>query len=62
MAAKKPEGMVELNGYVEKDLKREFKTACTSQDRTMGDVLSELIREWLSKQKAKAEGINDRTQ
>lgn len=54
MATKKPEGMVELNGYIEKDLKREFKTECTAQDRTMGDVLSELIRDWLQKTKAKA--------
>ena len=51
MAVKKPEGMVELNGYIEKDLKRKFKTQCTYLDRTMGEVLSELIKEWLQKQK-----------
>jgi hypothetical protein len=50
MATKKPEGMVELNGYVPKDLKREFKLACTAQDRTMGEVLTELIQSWLEQQ------------
>jgi hypothetical protein len=51
MKAKKPEGMVELNGYVPKELKTEFKKACVSVDRTMGDVLAELMKEWLEKQK-----------
>ena len=51
VATKKPEGMVELNGYVPKELKREFKLACIAQDRTMGDVLTELISIWLKQQK-----------
>jgi ParG len=51
MATRKPEGMVELNGYVPQELKREFKLACTAIDRTMGDVLTELIQNWLQEQK-----------
>jgi hypothetical protein len=51
MAGKKPEGMVELNGYVPKELKTEFKKQCVAVERTMGDVLAELMREWLAKQK-----------
>lgn len=51
MKSKKPEGMTEINGYVPKELKTEFKKACVSADRTMGDVLAELMREWLDKQK-----------
>ena len=53
MPTKKPEGMVELNGYIPKDLKREFKLACTAMDRTMGDVLTELVQNWLKEQKKK---------
>jgi hypothetical protein len=63
VASKKPEGMVELNGYVPKDLKREFKLACTAQDKTMGEVLTELIQNWLAKQKeppAQAKGKGGR--
>ena len=53
MKSKKPEGMVELNGYVPKELKTEFKKACVDIDRTMGDVLAELMQGWLNKQKKK---------
>ncbi|MDY6940249.1 MAG: plasmid partition protein ParG [Cyanobacteriota bacterium] len=53
MATKKPQGMVELNGYIPKELKREFKVACTAADRTMGDVLTELVQTWLNEQKQK---------
>ncbi|WP_226582762.1 hypothetical protein [Microseira wollei] len=55
MATRKPEGMVELNGYVPQELKREFKVACTAIDRTMGEVLTELIQNWLQEQKQKKE-------
>jgi hypothetical protein len=51
MKSKKPEGMTEINGYVPKELKTEFKKQCVALDRTMGDVLAELMREWLEKQK-----------
>lgn len=47
--SKKPEGMVEINGYVPKDLKLEFKTVCTSKEKSMGEVLTSLIEAWLGK-------------
>jgi hypothetical protein len=51
MKSKKPDGMTEINGYVPKELKIEFKKQCVAIDRTMGDVLAELMRDWLEKQK-----------
>ena len=51
MKSKKPDGMTEINGYVPSDLKVEFKKMCVDQRRTMGDVLAELMRDWLDKQK-----------
>jgi hypothetical protein len=47
--SKKPEGMTEINGYVPKELKREFKTVCTSKEVSMGEVLTALIEGWLGK-------------
>ncbi|MGD2182720.1 plasmid partition protein ParG [Lusitaniella coriacea] len=53
MPTKKPKGMVELNGYIPKETKREFKLACTAIDRTMSNVLTELVENWLEEQKKK---------
>jgi ParG len=36
-----------LHVQIDDDLKRRFKTICVSQDRKMGDVVAELIDEWL---------------
>lgn len=47
MAKKIPEGKAELSVYVDKELKLKFKVACTQQDRPMGDVVNELIEDWL---------------
>lgn len=47
--AKLPSNMTELSAYVEKDLKLRFKLACTAQERSMSDVVTELIEEWLEK-------------
>ena len=41
--AKIPANMAELNGYIPKDLKRRFKSLCVDADRSMSDVLVELI-------------------
>ncbi|HLO86442.1 MAG TPA: plasmid partition protein ParG [Nostocaceae cyanobacterium] len=48
MVKRTPEGKAELSIYVSKDVKIRFKVACTQQDRTMGDVVSELIENWLN--------------
>ncbi|MFO5492837.1 MAG: plasmid partition protein ParG [Cuspidothrix sp.] len=50
MAKKIPEGKAELSVYVDKELKLKFKVACTQQDKSMGDVVNELIEDWLSAQ------------
>ncbi len=50
MAKKIPEGKAELSVYVDKELKLKFKVACTQQDKSMGDVVNELIEDWLSTQ------------
>ena len=50
--SKKPAGMVELNGYIPRELRRKFKTKCSELEMTMGKVLTELIQEWLEKQEA----------
>jgi hypothetical protein len=47
MAKKIPEGMTELSLYIDKDIKLEFKLACTKQGKPMSEVVSELIKEWL---------------
>ncbi|MGB6166281.1 MAG: plasmid partition protein ParG, partial [Geitlerinemataceae cyanobacterium] len=36
-----------LHVQIDDDLKRRFKTICVSQDRKMGDVVTELIDGWL---------------
>ncbi len=41
--------MVEINGYVPKELKLEFKTICTAKEKTMGEVLADLMEAWLGK-------------
>jgi hypothetical protein len=45
-------GMAEFSGYVKEDLKRRFKAACSEAGRSMSEVLSELMEEWLSNKKA----------
>lgn len=45
-------GMAEFSGYVKEDLKRRFKAACSEEGRSMSDVLSELMEEWLSYKRA----------
>ena len=58
--------MAEINGYIPKELKRKFKTACAAVDRPMSDVLIELIDGWLADQEAqenppaaKGKGVED---
>lgn len=63
---KKSPDMAEINGYIPKELKRKFKTACAATDRPMSDVLIELIEGWLADQEAqnnppagKGKGVED---
>ncbi len=45
--AKLPPNMAELSTYIDKDLKLRFKLTCTAQERSMSDVVTELIEQWL---------------
>ncbi len=45
--AKLPPNMTELSTYIDKDLKLKFKLACTARERSMSDVVTELIEGWL---------------
>ena len=47
MAKKIPEGMTELSVYVEKEVKTDFKVACTRKNKPMGEILNQLLKEWL---------------
>jgi ParG len=38
-----------LHVKIDDDIKRRFKTACVARDRQMGEVITELIGEWLQK-------------
>jgi hypothetical protein len=45
--AKLPPNMTELSSYIDKDLKLRFKLACTAKERSMSDVVTDLIEAWL---------------
>jgi hypothetical protein len=45
--AKLPPNMTELSAYIDKELKLRFKLACTAAERSMSDVVTELIEGWL---------------
>jgi hypothetical protein len=45
--AKLPPNMTELSTYIDKDLKLKFKLACTARERSMSDIVTELIEGWL---------------
>ncbi|WP_313937658.1 plasmid partition protein ParG [Anabaena azotica] len=47
MPKKIPEGMTELSVYIEKQVKTDFKVACTKQNKSMGEVVNQLLKEWL---------------
>ncbi|MBG1263421.1 plasmid partition protein ParG [Nostoc commune] len=47
MAKKIPEGMTELSVYIEKEVKTDFKVACTKKNKPMGEILNQLLKEWL---------------
>ena len=50
--AKLPPNMTELSTYINKDLKLRFKLACTAKEKTMSEVMVDLIEQWLEQQKS----------
>jgi hypothetical protein len=57
--SKKDPGMSELNGYIPKELKLKFKSLCAVQDRSMSEVLVELITNWINEQEEQQELLAD---
>ena len=42
--------MTEISAYIDKDVKRRFKLACTTIDKTMSEVMVNLVETWLEEQ------------
>lgn len=55
--AKLPPNMTELSAYIDKDLKLRFKLACTAAERSMSDVVTELIEGWLEQSESSTASI-----
>lgn len=51
--------MSELNGYIPKALKLKFKSLCAASDRSMSEVLAELIAQWIKSQEDKSLSANN---
>lgn len=45
--------VTELSAYIDKDLKIKFKVACTLQERSMSNVVTELIEQWIKENENK---------
>jgi hypothetical protein len=45
-----PPNMTEISAYIDKDVKRRFKLACTAIDKTMSEVMVDLVETWLEQQ------------
>ena len=56
--AKLPPNMTELSTYIDKDLKLKFKLACTARERSMSDVVTELIEGWLEQSEPPTSGTS----
>ncbi|GET38775.1 helix-turn-helix protein, CopG [Microseira wollei NIES-4236] len=48
VAKKIPQGSTELSLYINKELKRKFKLACTAEEKPMSEVVTALIDQWLT--------------
>lgn len=48
-----PPGAAELSVYINKELKVDFKLACVAQNRSMSQVISELVKQWVESQPQK---------
>ncbi|MEA5580410.1 plasmid partition protein ParG [Nodularia harveyana UHCC-0300] len=52
MPKKIPEGMTELSVYIDKQVKTDFKVACAKQNKPMGQVINQMLKEWLTQEKS----------
>jgi hypothetical protein len=45
-----PLGMAELSVYIDKSLKTDFKLACVAQNKSMSEIVGELVKQWVNSQ------------
>ncbi len=45
-----PQGTAELSVYIDKQLKMDFKLACVAQNKSMSEIIEQLVHEWLESQ------------
>lgn len=48
-----PPGAAELSVYIDKELKMEFKLTCVAQNKSMSEVIGELVKQWVESQPQK---------
>jgi len=53
-----PPGAAELSVYIDKDLKTDFKLACVAQEKSMSEIIGELVKQWVSSQPQRQSSIN----
>ena len=41
-----PPGTAELSVYIDKTLKTDFKLACVAQNKSMSEIVGELVKHW----------------
>jgi hypothetical protein len=52
------EGMAEIRVFVTPDTRTEFKTICVSQNKTMSEVLTEMINQYIQLNKKESKNAN----
>ncbi|WP_181256586.1 plasmid partition protein ParG [Merismopedia glauca] len=48
-----PPGNAELSVYIDKELKTQFKLTCVSQNKSMSQIIGELVKQWIDSQSQK---------
>lgn len=48
-----PSGMAELSVYIDQVLKTDFKLACVAQNKSMSEIIGELVKQWVDSQSSK---------
>jgi hypothetical protein len=48
-----PPGSAELSVYIDKQLKTSFKLTCVAQNKSMSEIIGNLVKEWVESQPEK---------
>ncbi len=59
MAKHIPPGNAELSVYINKELKTDFKLTCVAQNKSMSEVIGNLIKQWVESQPQKQPTKNE---